>query len=788
MLADNVQSWSVVWHLAMATAGAITALLARQMWQQRSESRFRTVWIAFGSIAFAQFVLAVLALGALTPPPLAHALDGACALLAGWGLVAPFLPLRQALAQLLAQRVWPLVAVLAPLLLSIPAWLSWLGSSTEPGWTLLAWGLLSALGTGLGALGLALRSTERRPVLVGVLSALSLSALVWGLGFEPLGRALWLAAFITLPVTITRQMMRELESAEQELQSFSQHALRQTQQLFTLLQSSTALISTTGVSDMLGAAVERIALGTGADVAVVALIGDDADQTLGVMATYPPRAEGYSSAFPLDSQPAIAQAVRDNQQAILDVPAGPDHPLSKLLDEGEIGPAMIQPMTSQDRTIGVIVVGNTHDKPLGEGAGRLLDAMGAQIATALENIRMYHHMNNQAKNLARLLTVREEEASQRAAILESIADGVVVTDKDDVIILANAAASNILGMSRSELIGKVSEKVFASIIPLPLSVFRTSDDASLLETVRMDFEISQRLVQTSLAPVQTASGELLGVVAVLRDVTRERQAELAKTEFIATISHELRTPLTAIKGYADLMNTGATGELSATQQQFVSKICSQAAHLIHLINAVIQYSELERGGQPGAAQAFDIGQTVDTVLESFQKRIEASGFTVTLKVEPGTPPAYAHPERTRQIIDELVNNALRYTPAPGHLVISLRPVYDGLAKQPAGVALAVSDTGVGIAPEDIERVFERFYRAGNPLQVEAGGLGLGLTVARALAIAQGGKLWADSPATEQPESGPVEGCPGATFTLHLPIEAGAVSLRPKKPSLLPCTP
>jgi PAS domain S-box-containing protein len=779
MPADNVQSWSVAWHLATATAGAITAWLARQMWLQRSESSFRTSWIALRIVTLVQLALAVLALGVFTPPPLARALDSACALLASWGLVAPFLPLRQAWARLLAQRIWPLAAVLAPLLLSVPAVLAWLASSTEAGWTLVAWGLLVALGAGLSALGLALCSTERQPVLVGALSMLSLGGLVWGgIGFESLGRALWLAAFIVMPVTLVRRMMHELEGAEQELQSFSQHALRQTQQLFTLLQSSTALISTSGVADMLGQAVERIALGTGADMALVALIGDDPDQTLGVMAAYPPRAEGSASAFPLESQPAIAQAIQDNQQLALDVPAGPDHPLSALLDEGEIGPAMIQPMTSQDRTIGVIVVGNTHAKPLGEGAGRLLDAMGAQIATAIENIRMYHRVNNQAKNLARLLTVREEEASQRAAILESIADGVIVTDKDDVIILANAAASNILGMSRSELIGKMSDKVFASIIPLPLSVFRTSDDASLVETIRMDFEIDQRLVQSNLAPVQTISGELLGVVAVLRDVTRERQAELAKTEFIATISHELRTPLTAIKGYADLMNTGATGELSATQQQFVGKICNQAAHLIHLINTVIQYSELERGGQPGAVQAFDISEIARTVLESFRERIEASGLSVTLKVEPGTPPVYAHPERTRQIIDELMNNALRYTPAPGQVILSVCPVYDGLSQQPVGVSLAVSDTGVGIAPEDLERVFERFYRAENPLQVEAGGLGLGLTVARALAIAQGGKLWADSPATEQAESGPVEGQPGATFTLHLPIKAGAVSLHP----------
>ncbi len=761
---DPLLVWATAWHLVMATAGALVAMLAREAWQKQAEQRFRTTWLAFASITGIQLVLAALALWPIVPLPIVRMLDAASALLIGWGLAAPFVSRAM-------ERGWLLSGLVGDTALGVAALVLWwmAPTRTEPAWTLVAWGLLSAVGAGLGALVLWYNVRERPKILIGALGVLGLGALVWTLGPETAGRALWLAAFVTLPTGVARWMLREMESTEQELQSFSQHALRQTQQLLVLLRSSTTLVSQASVSAMLTEAVEGIALGTGADLAMIALIGDDPDKTATFMAIYPPRAAAEVS-FPLNSHVVIAQAVHTNQQTILEPDIGLErHPLHTLLGK-DAGPVIVQPMTCQDRTIGVILVGNTHGRePLSKDAGRLLEALGAQIATAVENVRMYHRLNTQAKELARLLTIREEEASQRAAILESIADGVIVTNKDDRIILVNAAAATILGLTRDELVSRSAEEVFDLGIPLPLHVFRVSDDASLLNMVRLDFERNDRSVQASLAPVQTASGELLGVVAVLRDVTRERQAERAKTEFIATISHELRTPLTSIKGYADLMSAGVMGALNEAQQGFVSKIRAQADHLVRLINEVIQYSELERGGVTAARQPFEMGELVQQVLEAQRKRIEESGFQVNVQVESDTPPAQGDPLRTRQIIEQLLDNALRFTPAPGHILFSVRSISRGAdTTQPAHVVLAVSDTGVGIAPQDLERIFERFYRADNPLQVQAGGLGLGLTIARAFAVAQGGKLWADSPALERPADMGREEHPGATFTLMLP--------------------
>jgi signal transduction histidine kinase len=259
---------------------------------------------------------------------------------------------------------------------------------------------------------------------------------------------------------------------------------------------------------------------------------------------------------------------------------------------------------------------------------------------------------------------------------------------------------------------------------------------------------------------------------VLRDVTRERQAELAKTEFIATISHELRTPLTSIKGYAELMHAGVTGPLSEQQAQFVGKIRSQSQHLTQIINEIIQYSELERGKLVTTRQPFDMRQLVEEALGAVKEQTEAEGFGFSLYVEPGAPMAYADSVRTRHIVDQLLDNALRFTPTPGHITLSIRPIHlqehRTANTPPPFVSLSISDTGVGIAPDDVERIFERFYRADNPMQVTAGGLGLGLTIAHALAVAQDGRLWAQSPAIERPTPDPNPDLPGATFTLQLP--------------------
>lgn len=761
MSASPTYIWTAAWHLVIVTAAALVAALAREIWLKHAESRFKLTWLTFAVITLIQLAQTALAFWAIFPTALARSFDSLSALLVGWGLAAPFLSPT-------IKRAWLAGGLVATALLSALAF----GPGEESVGANALRSIVEIAATGAAAAALLIKARDRSSVTIGALMVLAVGTLVWTVGGQVVGRALWLAAFITLPVGVMRWMLHDLESAERELQAFSQHALRQTQELLVLMRSSTTLVAQTSIAAMLSEAVEGIALGAGADMVLIALIGDDPNKTVGVMASYPPLTSGESISFPLNSHAVIAQAVHTNQQTILDPDIGLEqHPLHKLMGGRQAGPAIVQPMTSQDKTIGVIIAGNTHERrPLHESASRLLEALGAQIATAVENVRMYHRLNAQARELAHLLTIREEEASQRAAILESIADGVVVTDKNDRIILINPAAAAILGLERSDLIGRASKDALESIIPLPLGVFRASDDASL-KVVRVNLEIQERSVQASVAPVQTAAGELLGVVAVLRDITRERQAERAKTEFIATISHELRTPLTSIKGYADLINAGVGGELNETQKGFMGKICAQADHLVRLINQIIHYSELERGAVQAACQPVELVEIVQETLDSFRNRLQSADFQVTLNAASSLPPVYADPVRTRQIIEQLLDNALRFTPPPGHIIISIHPWSSTAGGAPSHLALDLSDTGVGIAPQDLERIFERFYRADNPLQVTAGGLGLGLAIARALAVAQGGQLFAASPALERPPDGPGDH-PGATFTLRLPLYKG----------------
>jgi signal transduction histidine kinase len=358
------------------------------------------------------------------------------------------------------------------------------------------------------------------------------------------------------------------------------------------------------------------------------------------------------------------------------------------------------------------------------------------VATSIDNARLYHSVDEQARHLAELLRVREQEATQRQAILESIADGVVVASEAEEVVLANAAAERILGMPREKLIGQAIRRLYAALLR---STRSKGSDAPV-------FQWGDRQVMGSMAPVRMPDGTLLGYVAVFRDVSRERQAERAKSSFIATVSHELRTPLTSIKGYVELMAAGAVGAISPQQAKFLEIVEHNTERLVSLVNNLIAVSEMERGSITVQARPVDIKGVVEDALRGCQPQADEKQLSLVSSVPPGLAPARGDPQHIRQILDNLLDNALHYTPCQGRVTVwaaeaSLES--DGAEPQ-AYVVVSVRDTGVGIAAEDQEKIFERFYRAENALSVEAGGTGMGLAIARSLVEAHGGRIWVES--------------------------------------------
>ena len=498
-----------------------------------------------------------------------------------------------------------------------------------------------------------------------------------------------------------------------------------------------------------------------ADRAIIALSDSSAPQAMRVVCSYPRGLFESGSTFPLNAQPALALAILSGEQVALGSHGQGAAALARLLSVDPPGAAIIQPLSTPDDTLGVFVAAKAHSRrEFDDRQKRLLEALGAQIAIAIANARMVHGLDTQARELARVLALREGEVASHAATLESIADGVVITDRFDQIISANAAATHVLDMPRDRLLGRPFGVIFERLTPVSgVPKISAPGEATGADVVRAAFHYGDRTIQASITPAQTLLGDRLGLVALFRDITKEHQAEQGRIQFIGSIAQEFRTPLTTIKGYADLLAKGAAGALPAAALGFVETIRANAERLTAQVSAILQFNELDRGRIELNVEEADVASILADAANEHRPRLEARGLSLDVQVKPNLPTVRADRARVRQVLDQLIDNARKFTPDGGRIRLSAAPSWDGQSvDRPAYVAVSVEDTGVGFEGRDSERLFQPFYRAEEPAQIDQAGLGIGLPIARGLCEAMGGHLWASG------EKGH-----GSTFTFILPV-------------------
>ena len=277
------------------------------------------------------------------------------------------------------------------------------------------------------------------------------------------------------------------------------------------------------------------------------------------------------------------------------------------------------------------------------------------------------------------------------------------------------------------------------------------------------FHWGNKEVTGSLAPIKMPDDTLLGYVAVFRDATRERQAELAKAQFIEAVSHELRTFMTSIKGYVDLLAAGAVGSISPQQRQFLQIVGSNTERMVALVNNLIAISEMDRGAVTVQPTSVDLANLIQEAVSAIRSDAEDHDLDLTVKLPAKLAPAWGDPRQLRQVMDNLLDNAVRYTPKHGRITVWATEAHlDDGPWAHTELVVSVRDTGVGIPAQDHERIFERFTRGENTLSIEAGGTGVGLAIVRSLVEAHGGKVWVES-----------EPGMGSTFTFTVPAERAA---------------
>jgi len=362
------------------------------------------------------------------------------------------------------------------------------------------------------------------------------------------------------------------------------------------------------------------------------------------------------------------------------------------------------------------------------------------------------------ERVARMTGALRDERDVLDAVLEAAGDGIIMVDAAGNTVVANYVWAYLSG---GEGLAAAASLHRADVGEQPESfeqlTQRWLEDPEHVAVADFERDEPYHRFRVYSAPVRHHDGALLGRIVVLRDVTRETEAERMRAALIATVSHELRSPLTAISGYTDtLLHDGPWD--ADTQREFLEVVSISAGRLASLVDNLLDAATLEAGGLRLQREPVRLERVAERVLNA--RRLLAGSCTLHMETRPGLPLADADPIRVEQVLANLVDNAIKYSPRGGAIQVRI------ISDSDETLSVSVADQGVGIPHEHLEHLFERFYR------VESGGrsvrgVGLGLFICRSLVESHGGRIWVDS----QPGL-------GSTFAFTLPTLAGTTQEEP----------
>ncbi len=439
-----------------------------------------------------------------------------------------------------------------------------------------------------------------------------------------------------------------------------------------------------------------------------------------------------------------------------------DHRWTPLPDDMGTRSALVVPILGGGgEAFGALILQSSEEQAFDEMDLRLVETAAVQLGNALNNAELYRLIREQAERLGGMLRTQQIEAAKSHAILEGIADGVLVTDQNGRIILFNAAAERLLGIKREDALGRLMDEMvelygaMAREWAAHVQQWRESPETHHAgQFLAQRIELGDRFISVHLSPVISSAQEFLGLVSVFRDITTEVQADRAKSDFVSMVSHELRTPMTAVKAYVDLLLMGTPGPLNEQQRKFLKVVKANSERLIDLVSDLLDISRIEAGKVKLERQPVDMAELIDQVVMTIQPNAQEKHQRVRVVVPPALPKALGDPARLTQILTNLVGNAHKYTPEGGEITVYAY-VRHGM------LHVAVQDTGIGISPENQRKVFERFYRVDDPGVRETTGTGLGLSIAALLVQMHGGQIWVESEVGE-----------GSTFYFTVPLAEG----------------
>jgi len=423
-------------------------------------------------------------------------------------------------------------------------------------------------------------------------------------------------------------------------------------------------------------------------------------------------------------------------------------------DDSRPSSVIAVPLEVNGQAVGLITVTSRREDAFSEEDSVLLRTIVQRMGETVERLQS---------------TIRGEQGKMQAMVA-SMAEGVIMFDANDELVVLNPKARSMLGLASTDEF--TTKSLLKSVLWKNIAAFLAEPAGH--EAHAQEFTVDTHPAPTMLAVAVTPvtderDGQFLGRLAVIRDVTRERELDRMKSDFVAVVSHELRTPIASFKTFTSNLIDGVEGEVNTGQRETLTRITKNLDRLSRLINDLLDLSKLEAGKMKMHLAPLDVRETAQSVVDIFTPGAATKNVAMELTCPDHMPVLWADSDRIIQVLTNLLGNALKFTPEGGTITVGVkhRPpepedrISTSGERSPISsegyIAISVRDTGPGIPEDDLERVFDKFYQTDHSMTRKAGGTGLGLPICREIVNRHGGRIWSESTPGQ-----------GATFTFELP--------------------
>ena len=399
------------------------------------------------------------------------------------------------------------------------------------------------------------------------------------------------------------------------------------------------------------------------------------------------------------------------------------------------------PLLLDERVIGALIATSIEPHAFSAEDVNQLNAFADQAAVAVKNARLYEQLIQEQRETERVYQHAQERKNELEAILRAIGDAVIVADAQLNLLLMNPVATRIFGVKPDVTSSMPLSQVIQhqDLNALLASALSDGQGAALVKEILLPSTDgkSSSTHQALATPIQAADGLPRGVVVVLRDVTSQKELERMKSSFLSVVSHELRTPLHSIKGFVDIILMGKTGEINETQTDFLRTVRQQTTHLQNLIDDLLEYSRLESGQVKLRLSQVSLPEVANVVIDKLKPLADQGQITLLSRLPARLAAVEADRTRMEQVLTNLIENAIKFTPAGGSITVLGKDLGTELR-------ISVIDTGIGIPAEELERIFDRFYQVDSSASRSYRGTGLGLTICKHIVEHHRGRIWAES--------------------------------------------